>query len=449
MNLSGQHIVLAGGGLAGAFLSILLAQEGAEVTLYEKRPDPRQVEDLGKRSINLAISVRGLTALDRIESNFDWDKDLIPMRGRMIHGMDGHQQFQPYSPNPEFYINSVSRGSLNTNLLTLAEATGRVKVEFSSQVEAVDLASKKMTIKSERGNLEKSCERIIGVDGTASAVRKAIVASGDGQARTDFLNYDYKELHMPPNSKGHHAIEKEALHIWPRKKFMLIGLPNPDGSYTCTLFLPNKGDLSFDSLQSASETKLFFEEFFPNIPELIPDYLVQFASNPLGKLGTIHVRPWYFRDGAALVGDAAHGIVPFYGQGMNCAFESCGLLLDSIKREGSWEAAFKSYSESRMIDADAIAALAIRNFHEMQDHVADDRFLFRKSVLREIENRYDAFATEYSLVTFSNEPYSFAKRQGELQISLLDKITENHDTIDQIDWSKADLLVKDYLQNLA
>ena len=441
------RIVIAGGGLAGAYLASLIAQAGRHVTVVEKRPDPRQTQQEGNRSINLAISKRGLTALYRISAAAAWDDLLIPMYGRQIHLDDGAETFQPYAPDPSLFIGSISRSQLNIRLLDLAEATGRVEVLFEANITAVDFDRKQLRLDGKTETRQLSFDHLIGADGTASPVRSAILEQTKGDYRADFLNYGYKELFMPPAANGKHQISANALHIWPRSDFMLIGLPNPGGSYTCTLFLPEEGNKSFASLDSLESIEQFVASSFPDIPALIPDYAAQLLANPVGRLGTVRVEPWYYKDHAVIIGDAAHGIVPFYGQGMNAALESASLLFDELVGcdFADWQAAFQAFAESRAGDVAAIAELAERNFHEMQDHIADQEFLRRKALLQSLEARYSAFATEYSLVTFSNRPYRFAKKQGELQQQLLRDILREKPDLTDIDDPYVKQKVNDYL----
>ena len=260
------------------------------------------------------------------------------------------------------------------------------------------------------------------------------------------LPYGYKELTIPPLENGSFALKREALHIWPRKQFMLIGLPNPDGSFTGTLFLPLKGAVSFESLNSEEEVEEFFQEQFKDAVPLIPELKKEFLENPTGSLGTVRLAPWFKNDHTLLLGDAAHGIVPFYGQGMNCAFESCHVFVDILKNcDFNWSKALPETMEARKVHADAIASLALQNFVEMQDHVADARFLLKKEVLKTLEEKVQGFLTEYSLVTFTNTPYADALAQGKLQSELVDKIVGDISKIDEIDWSRAEQLAREYV----
>ena len=414
-------IVIAGGGLAGAFMAALLAKSGYECLVVEKRSDPRKITQEGNRSINLAISVRGLTSLERVASLESWSPLLIPMYGRSLHQPDGNLTFQPYALTREGEarrsIGSISRVDLNKRLIDEAESYGKVKFLFNTSITQVDLDARSLKVSCEQVESDLSFRALLGADGTASVVREALVEKTGGSFEAQFLEYGYKELYMPSRDDGTHAIEKNALHIWPRYNFMLIGLPNPDGSYTCTLFLPNRGDESFAQLSSSSAAESFMEKHFRDAMDLIPDAGKQLVDNPLGKLGTIKVDPWYYKDRAVIFGDAAHGIVPFYGQGMNAALESACMLFDLLEKHNfeSFDKVFSKFEEERQKDAGAIANLAIRNFHEMQDHVADPQFLREKALLQDIEVQFADFKTEYSLVTFSKESYQLAQNEGEAQ----------------------------------
>ncbi len=438
-----EKIVLVGAGLAGSYLGILLAQMGYSVEILEKRPDMRREKGVEGRSINLAISARGLEALSKISGPHDLLDSSIPMRGREIHDLDGKKNYQPYSPDINQVINSVSRSHLNERLMTLAEATGKVKIRFDAAVESANV--KEGTLLLNCSEKPISFDRVIGTDGTGSAVRSSILEHTEGSVMIEKLPYGYKELTIP-ELHGDFALNKNALHIWPRRHFMLIALPNPDKSFTATLFLPQTGEVSFASLQQHDEVSAFFKKYFSIIPELLPNLIEEYFQKPIGTLGTVRSEPWYYQQKALILGDAAHGIVPFYGQGMNCAFESCYLFADSLRSNNyDWEAAFKQFYKTRKPDTEAIADLAIRNFSEMQDHVADSEFLFKKSILRTLEDRYPKFKTEYSLVTFSTCSYALAKKEGERQVDLLNKIVANLKANEPYDWSWIDPMVQEYL----
>lgn len=440
-----EKITLVGAGLAGSYLACLLLKEGYDVEIFERRPDMRKDAVGGGRSINLAISKRGLDALKKIDLVPVIKEKLIPMEGRQIHHSNGEESFQIYGAHQGEGINSVSRAGLNSILMTEAERLG-ANIHFSAQVTSVDF-SKKEALVSQEGQISKiKYQRIVGTDGSGSAVRDAICREGHDFA-PEMLEYGYKELTIPPQNDGSFAIEKNALHIWPRRSFMLIGLPNPDGSFTGTLFLPLEGEGSFQSFGDSDSFVDFFKKEFSDACDLIPNLKNEFEINPVGSLGTIRMSPWYFEDQALLLGDAAHGVVPFYGQGMNCAFESCHEFVSELKeKQWDWAGTLPNFMEKRKPHADAIADLAIRNFEEMKDHVADRDFLLQKEVLKGLEERVDGFRTEYSLVTFTNTPYAEALNLGNKQKAMIQGAMKGISRIEDVDWQVFEALAQQYLQ---
>lgn len=442
-----NKVTIAGAGLAGSYLACLLIKDGYEVEIFERRSDMRKQGAAGGRSINLAISKRGLDALDAIGVKGQLSSKLIPMQGRQIHHKSGEESFQIYGAMQGEGINSVSRSGLNSLLMDQAESLG-VKIYFDSPVGHVDLDEKKITLEKSGGSEVLSYDKIIGTDGSGSAVRDAL-CSKLADFKVDMLPYGYKELTIPPLADGGFAIKKQALHIWPRKKFMLIGLPNPDGSFTGTLFLPLKGDVSFESLSDTDAFEEFFKTEFVDALSLMPKLREEYKQNPIGSLGTIRLSPWYFQDHAILLGDAAHGIVPFYGQGMNCAFESCQEFVAALnKSENKWSQCLPEFMEQRKPHSDAIATLALNNFEEMKDHVADKSFLLKKEVLKRLEERIEGFQTEYSLVTFTNTPYAVALKEGIKQRELVESATAGVESFDELDWDQIDTLALDYVHNM-
>lgn len=418
-------ITIIGAGLVGSLLGTMLAQRGYRVRIRERRPDMRRENISAGRSINLALSVRGLAALAEVGLEDKVMATAIPMLGRQMHGKDETLTFQAYGKDSSEFINSVSRGDLNKILLTAAEEAGAT-ISFNDTAEEDTLPRNGF---------------VIGGDGAASVVRRKVAEAPGaawGEAR---LDYGYKELTILPtgNRSNPFAMEREALHIWPRGRFMLIALPNFDGSYTCTLFLPHTGETSFESLKSAEQVDAFFAQEFPDARRLIHNLTETFAANPTGHMVTIKGTPWNYGDRYLLVGDAAHAIVPFFGQGMNCGFEDCSLIaarLDSGERLSS---IISTFSSTRKTDSDAIADLAVENFYEMRDRVGDKRFLLAKDVERELQKRYpDKYISRYRLVSFSRVPYSQASSLGVLQEQMLRDITTGIDSVDQVPWDKAE-----------
>lgn len=408
-----EKISLVGGGLVGSMLSILLAKKGYPVEVFESRPDMRKSNAYAGRSINLAMSHRGWKAIEMAGIKDEIDKVAIPMYGRMIHDMEGNQTFQPYSIHNDA-IYSVSRSGLNQALMQIAEDLG-VDFHFENKCIGADLDSNELTFQLSDGTQKKLKTSIsIGTDGAASELRYAMQRKGRFNYSQDFIEHGYKEVNIPANPDGSFKLEKNALHIWPRKDFMLIALANPEGSFTCTLFFDMEGPLSFQSVNTREKAEAFFKTYFPNIPELAPDYLDQYENNPVGILGIIRCAPWNYKK-TLLLGDASHAIVPFYGQGMNSGFEDCTDLMEMMDEIGEdWNILIPEIAKKRKPNADAIADLALYNFIEMRDKTADPRFILQKKMEGEIQKRHpDKWIPLYSMVSFSHIPYAEAWRIGQ------------------------------------
>lgn len=425
-----KNITIAGAGLVGSLLSIYLARRGHTVKLYERRADMRKESHSGEiagRSINLALSDRGLLALERVGLAEEIKKISIPMHGRYIHNLDGSTAFQPYGKEGQF-INSVSRGALNMKLMDLAERQG-VEIFFNQKCSAIDWKNNKIsfesTIDSRLTTIDS--ELIFGADGAFSAARLQHQLHHDRfDYRQFYIDCGYKELTIPPKN-GAFAMQVNALHIWPRKDYMLIALPNLDKTFTCTLFFPFEGEMSFSKLYSEEKLKRFFEETFPDAVPLMPGYAKEFFQNPTSSLVTIKCFPWIREDKFALIGDAAHAIVPFFGQGMNCGFEDCRILDELIGQYGDdWKTILSEYQASRKPDADAIADLAIGNFTEMRDKTADPKFLLQKKIEARLHEKYpDKWIPAYSQVTFSPQiRYSEALQRGQKQEAIMRNVMQ-------------------------
>ncbi|HEX6226163.1 MAG TPA: NAD(P)/FAD-dependent oxidoreductase, partial [Chryseolinea sp.] len=374
------------------------------------------------RSINLALSNRGIRALDEVGLASEVKRITIPMHGRMIHALDGSLAFQPYGKEGQF-INSVSRSSLNKLLIETAETMG-AKFYFEHRVGNINLQDTTLTVEAEGSVQVLSFDSIVGADGAFSAVRHAMQFTDRYDFSQDFIDHGYKELQIPAGKNGNFHLEKNALHIWPRESFMLIALPNTDGSFTCTLFFPFEGALSFNTLQSDESIKVFFKENFPDALKLMPDLVSDFKTNATASLVTIKCYPWV-RNKSLLIGDAAHAIVPFYGQGMNAGFEDCRILNQLLQMHNDdWAKAILLFQETRKNDTDAIAQLALDNFIEMRDHVADARFLLRKKIEAKLHELYpDKWVPLYSMVTFHDEiRYSEALTIGSIQKKIMDEV---------------------------
>lgn len=401
-----DRVAIAGVGLAGPLLAIYLARRGHEVTLFERRPDPRLAGSEGGRSINLALSTRGIAALEGVglaEAVLD---EAIPMRGRMMHDREGRSTFVSYSADGSKAINAVSRGGLNRMLIEAASREAGLKIRFEHRVADVDLHANEVAFATPSGEQREAFDVVIGADGAYSAVRDRIVRREGVDYEQSYLSWGYKELSIPPVD-GDFAIEPNALHIWPRGGSMMIALPNRDKSFTCTLFWPYEGDEGFAGLETPEAVQARFERDYPDAVPLLTDLTGEFARNPVGALVTVKVWPWVVGR-VALLGDAAHAIVPFYGQGMNCAFEDVAELDRCLAETGDdWDAALPRYAERRKPNADAIAGLALENFVEMRDKVASPAFRAFKRVEHTIERVLpDRYTSLYELVSFSTVPYA-------------------------------------------
>ncbi len=435
--MEAKKIHVVGAGLCGSLLALRLAQMGHDVSLFEKRPDLRKVELDAGRSINLALSPRGLNALSRAGLDDDVQALCIPMKGRMIHNLDKTTRFSAYSGRATDYINSISRPGLNKLLINELDKHDNARVIFDKGVNLVDF---EQNILYFRDGSQERFNYLFGTDGVGSAVRRSMMP-WSGRIRfdysQDFLTHGYKELEIPAGKNGEHQLDNGSLHIWPRGDFMLIALPNMDGSFTVTLFLSFDGEEGFDRLISDEEIRSFFNRYFPDAVELMPDLIEDFRSNPTSSLSTIKCSPWKMPNAPSLLmGDAAHAIVPFYGQGMNASFEDVSRFEEVLEAHGGdFEKSMMSFSESRKINADAIADLAIDNFYEMRDHVDDHRFIEKRKIEMQLEGQYPDYYSKYSLVTFKPDlPYSEAMTLGRAQDEyLFEKIERNEaSSIDQI-----------------
>jgi len=419
-----KEISILGAGLVGSLLAALLSQKGFGVDVFEMRGDPRSQKIGEGRSINLALSHRGITALKRAGVFEKIEPALIPMMGRMIHDLKGNLNFQSYGRASQ-HINSVSRSGLNNILIDHAESHG-VNFHFGHKCSQVDLESMVMDF-DDPSVRSVSSEVLIGADGAFSMLRRALEKTDRFNFHQHYIEHGYKELHIPAVN-GTFAMEPNNLHIWPRGSFMLIALPNPDCSFTCTLFFPFEGDLSFDSLKDDASVLQFFETYFQDVLPLIPDLVAQFQTNPTASLVTIKTSPWV-KNRSLLIGDASHAIVPFYGQGMNAGFEDCRLFMEwGEKLKFDWDKLLPYFSKHRKADADAIADLAMKNFVEMRDKVADERFVAIKKLESRLQEAYpDSWIPLYSMVTFSDIPYSKAKKLGELQEQIMRALPDDFD----------------------
>lgn len=414
-----QRFIVVGGGLGGALMAVYLGQAGHEVEVYERRADPRRARAAEGRSINLAISTRGLHALEKAGLKEKILSQAIPMRGRMLHGLDGTLRFQPYGTRPEHTINSVSRAALNALLLDAAESLPTVKLRFSARCAAVDLDAARATFVLPDGSEPHTAEgdALLGTDGAFSTVRLQMQKTEGFDYQQAFLDHGYKELVIPPAAGGGFLMEKNALHIWPRGGSMLIALPNLDGSFTCTCFWPMQGPESFATIRTPEQLEAHFRRQFPDAVPLMPTLREDYAGNPTGSLVTIRCEPWHHRDKVALLGDACHAVVPFFGQGANAAFEDCVVLEECLRECGGDRGrAFAEYQRRRKVNTDALADLSLENFVEMRDKTASRLFLARKKLEKGLHRAFPSwFVPLYTLVTFSRTPYAEAVRRDRRQ----------------------------------
>ncbi len=429
-----RSITILGAGLVGSLLAIILRKRGYEVTVYERRPDMRKAAIGAGRSINLAMSVRGWNALDLAGLRTEMEALAIPMQGRFLHQTDGNTAFQPYGKNNEA-IYSVSRGELNKKLMSLAEEQG-VTIHFDHRCTRVNVQDNTLYFQMPDGSeKEVTADLLFGADGAFSALRTSYTHMDRVNASQNYLEYGYKELTIQPGNDNKWIMEKNALHIWPRGKFMMIALPNTDGSFTCTLFMPFEGENSFEKLKTKDEVTSFFNRMFADAVPLMPTLVEDFFANPTSSLITTHIYPWHYDDKSALIGDAAHAIVPFYGQGMNAGFEDCSILYKLMdKHKDDWTTIFKMYDNKRKLNGDAVAQLALLNFVEMRDKVADPVFLERKKIEKELGKRYpDQFISVYEMVSFSHTPYDTALRCTQAQDQLLQRILKEGDFFENVE----------------
>lgn len=449
----GESVCIVGAGPTGALLAIFLARRGMSVTLLEARHDPRHRAGESGRSINLALADRGINAL-RVAGVFgEIEQALIPMRGRCIHQRDGDTLLQPYGRRPNEVIYSVSRHRLNQALLEVALRHPGVAVKFEHRVEDLDLQARTAQVRDLRRDVVStvSAQPLIAADGAGSVVRRRMVERGLVQSTESPLAHGYKELAIPPGPGGAHQLDREALHIWPRGGYMLIALPNQDGSFTATLFLPMQGPHpSFASLKDAATIEEFLRREFPDARALMPDCLAEFERHPTGLLGTVYATGWNHGGTAALVGDAAHAIVPFHGQGMNCCFEDCVELDACLDRHCGWEAAFDEFYAVRKPNTDAIAEMALANYLEMRERVGDPAFRLQQRLSLELERRFPRrFIPRYSMVMFHHEiPYRTALERGAIQERLLADLTRGAAALEDVDYARAEREILACLERL-
>jgi len=460
-----ETVTIAGAGLAGTLLAVLLARRGRRVRLYERLPDMRRENIPAGRSINLALAARGIRALEMAGVMDQVQPLLIPMPGRLLHALDGTQSFVRYGQREHEVIHSVSRPGLNRVLLDAAERAS-VEIHFRCPVIDARLHEGLLVLREESTRTPRTLPltQVIAADGAGSILRRALVSQTNASCSEDLLEHGYKELRMPPGPRAAHRMEKHALHIWPRGGFMLIALPNVDGSFTVTLFLPQKGAISFESLADAGRIRRFFQEQFPDACALMPCLAEEFLAHPTGIMGTVRCARWTHEHQLLLIGDAAHAITPFHGQGMNCALEDCRELAGHLSRldrlppghhhdgrrgdeHRRWAQAFRDFENDRRPHANAIADMALENYVEMRDTVRDPAFQLQKTLSLALERRFPQhFVPRYSMVMFHPEiPYAEAFERGRIQNEILDELMASAATIESVDYQRAARLIEERL----
>lgn len=445
-----KSITIIGAGLAGTLLSLYMARRGYAVELFESRAHPRKENSDKGRSINLALSCRGITGLAGVDLMPLVEKIMVPMRARAIHEEDGQIKYQNFGRHPNEHINAILRSELNELLLTKAEENPQITLHFDMKLVDFDVHKKLLHFETkEEKSVHKPYTILIGADGAASDVREILSNRKLIKATRDFLPYGYKELSL---GKDHpDRLVREHLHLWPRDSFMLLGNPNRDGSITGTLFLANQGKNSFAQLNNEIAVHSFFKEAFPDAYQAMPDLVGEFFENPTGHLSTINCSPWYYDAQCLLIGDAAHGVVPFFGQGMNSAFEDCRILDEMLdEHKDNWATVMPAFFKSRKLNTDAVASMSMDNYHEIQSDIRDEKFILKKQIEQKLMQHYpDHYVSKHVLVMFSNTPYAIAKALGEIQNALLNKIYLKTASIEDINWKEVDVWMNEYDNKLA
>ncbi len=445
MQTKQRAITIVGGGLAGALLATLLAQRGWSVDVFERRGDPRVFGYAGGRSINLALAERGLHALRQAGAEGPVMAQAVMMRGRFVHPLQGEPHLQRYGRDDSEVIWSINRGELNIVLLDIAESHG-ARLHFDQGLSSVDFHARTARF----GSTTHAFTALVGADGAGSTLRAQMAPHVAFNERTEWLDHGYKELEIPPAANGDFRIEPNALHIWPREQYMCIALPNDERTFTVTLFMPNAGPHpSFETVQTGGEALAFFEQDFPDAVPLVPDLREDYDANPVGMLGTLYLDLWHLDGRALLIGDAAHAMVPFHGQGMNCAFEDCVALAEHLERNASLEEAFEAFEAERKPDAEAIQQMALENYIEMRDKVDDAGFLLQRQLELALQDRHPGrFVPHYAMVSFMRIPYSVALHRSEVQRDILANATRGVESLEGIDWKALDAAVLTQLNPL-
>lgn len=444
-----DKVTIIGSGLAGCLLAIYLAKRGYRVDIYESRPDIRDLPIDYGRSINLAMSKRGITGLEEMGLMNDVWPFFVPMRARSIHEKDGSIFYQNFGRDDNEYLNAVKRSDLNTVLLNRIDKIDGIKVSFGHRLDSIDFDTKKLVFSDESNNNKVvDYQRLIGADGAGSCVRDCLVNKGYIQGSRNFLPHSYKEINIPVSFAN--TVKKEHLYLWARHRFMLLGNPNLDGSITGTLFMDDEGEISFSSINDANKVHDLFQREFPDVYPHLTNLEEEFLENPIGRLSSVNCDKWYYQDQCLLIGDAAHGIVPFFGQGMNSAFEDCRIfnkLLDENNED--WSAVFPLFSRLRKQDTDAVASMSMDNYQEIQKGICIKTFNFRKAFEFELMKRYpQLYISKHVLVMFSNAPYAYAKACGNLQKNFLNEMCANIQSMEEVNWQKVSDNLKQYDKKL-
>jgi kynurenine 3-monooxygenase len=443
-----QNIHIIGAGLAGTLLAILLVQKGHKVKIFEKRTDPRATGMEGGRSINLALAYRGLYVLQQAGLDDEVMPQVVMMRGRMVHDIDGNTNFLRYGKDDSEVIWSVHRGRLNIAMINAAEQQG-VDVQFDARIDDIDVKNKIIRIHNDGKTITEAYETLIGTDGAGSSVRYALKQQGYINERVESLGHLYRELEIAPSQQGEFKLDANSLHIWPRGCFMCIALPNTEKTFTVTLFLPEKGVQSFEHIQSSLAARDFFKQYFPDALNIIEDFDTDWENNPASSLSTLYLDKWHYQDNIILLGDAAHAMVPFHGQGMNCAFEDCLALVDAIENEDNWSSVIASYEQQRQANALAIQQMALENYLEMRDKVDDEQFLLQRSLERKLAELHpQRFIPRYSMVSFQRIDYAIAQSRGKIQRQILQSLTAGKSDINEVDFDLASKLIHQQLEPL-
>lgn len=444
-----KNMTIIGSGLAGTLLSLYMAKRGYKVDIFESRPDIRLDKNDKGRSINLALSCRGITGLAGMNLMPEVEKIMEPMRARAIHLQDGEIKYQNFGRHKDEYINAILRSELNRLLLNKAEQSPKISLHFDTKLVSLDVHSRQLTLEGHDGAyFTKPYQLLIGADGASSNVRAELQKMQLIKASRQFLPHGYKELSI---AKTHGKdFKAEHLHLWPRGSFMLLGNPNCNQSITGTLFLPKEGENSFARLDKESSIIQFFKEKFADAYEAMPDLINEFQNHPTGNLSTVQCSPWYFEDHCLLLGDAAHGLVPFFGQGMNSAFEDCRVLNSLLDRyKDDWHCVLPAFYKERKINTDAVAVMSMDNYHEIQTDISDPTFILKKRIEHELMHHYpERYVSKHVLVMFTNMPYAQAKAHGDLQNELIDKIFSTMKSVKDLNWREIDILMNEYDKKL-